>query len=96
MSRLISATAVVLALVAGGCNPAEDEAETTISPATPPPVTTPTDTDAALTQTTEVGEDRSPNEGGVLTDTAYGGTPTTTSTSPVPTDSNAPGSPPTP
>lgn len=38
----------------------------TIAPATPPQVGT--DTDSVSTQTMEIGGERSPNEGGVLTD----------------------------
>lgn len=67
----------LLIVVALACSPGEDD-DDTITAATPPPATTPTDTDLALTQTTEVGEERSPNEGGVLTDPAYQGEVTDT------------------
>lgn len=96
ISRLLTATVVALALI--GCGGEQNPEETTISPATPPPAAVPTDTDLALTQTTEVGEDRSPNEGGILTDPSYGGTATTTDTaapdSSVPLDEKQ--APPTP
>lgn len=54
-------------IAAAGCSPAETETETvqteTISPASVPS----SDTDAQMptTQTTEIGEERSPNEGGI-------------------------------
>lgn len=65
---------LLFALVAAfGCAREEKIDEASITPATPPPAVAPTDTDIALTETTEVGEDRSINEGGVLTDPNYGG-----------------------
>jgi len=44
------------------------EESATISPAEPEESPNTADTDTALTETMEIGEDRSPNEGGVLTD----------------------------
>lgn len=44
------------------------EETATISPAEPTQSPNTADTDTALTETMEIGEDRSPNEGGVLTD----------------------------
>ncbi|HUO84805.1 MAG TPA: hypothetical protein VM534_06785 [Thermoanaerobaculia bacterium] len=68
-----NAIAILLILslpFAAGCGESEEVAETpiettTIRPATPPEADT---DDVVLTQTTEIGEERSPNEGGVLTD----------------------------
>lgn len=61
-----------------------------ISPATPPPTATPTDTDVALTQTTEIGEERSPHEGGVLTDPNYSDSELSTEDSQVQTGTAPP------
>lgn len=44
------------------------EETATISPAEPTQSPNTADTETALTETVEIGEDRSPNEGGVLTD----------------------------
>jgi hypothetical protein len=55
-----------------------DPATDTIAPATPPAAG---DSDTALTQTVEIGDERSPNEGSVLTDSS---TPEGTSLTPAP------------
>jgi hypothetical protein len=71
--------AMMLFALMGGCQRGGDTHKTetaTIAPATPPP--TPADTEAVQTQTVEIGEQRSPNEGGVLTDEEHA--PTTTET----------------
>lgn len=58
---------LVATLVLGCAEPAEHEVVTeTIQPASPPPVA-PGDDASVLTQTTEIGDERSPNEGGILT-----------------------------
>lgn len=44
------------------------EVSATISPAEPTQSPNTADTETALSQTVEIGEERSPNEGGVLTD----------------------------
>lgn len=82
-----SALLVCAVLASAGCVPAGERdttATATIAPATPPPAT---DTDPVPTQTVEIGEERSPNEGGVLTDPETGGAyPTeTTATTTAPT-----------
>lgn len=71
---------LLLVPVAFGCQPAEQAARTdTIAPAEPPSGSA-TEDSTVLTQTTEVGEDRSPNEGGVLADQSEApATATTTS-----------------
>lgn len=69
--------------------------DATISPATPPPTTTPTDTDPALTQTVEIGEERSPAEGGVLTDPEYAGSELATEETTTNTATAPPSAPPT-
>jgi hypothetical protein len=53
----------------------------TISPATPPQST---DAETPVTQTVEIGEERSPNEGGILTDPDLQGSPAVPATSPSP------------
>ena len=63
-----------------GANRAEADQTGTIAPAKPPQTST---DEAILTQTTEVGEERSPNEGGVLTDSNEAGS-ASTSTPPAP------------
>ena len=72
-----------------GCSDRETAAGTqtdTISPATPPAVADdPSET--AATQTVEIGEDRSPAEGGVLAESEPASTPTP-SPSPSPGPSN--------
>ncbi|HUF18734.1 MAG TPA: hypothetical protein VMS12_11890 [Thermoanaerobaculia bacterium] len=54
-------------MAVAGCSPRETSTETvqtgTIAPATVP--TSDTDVQLPTTQTTEIGEDRSPNEGGI-------------------------------
>ncbi|MGH9459229.1 MAG: hypothetical protein ACRD2J_16460 [Thermoanaerobaculia bacterium] len=65
--RFLFVLPLVLALALfAGCNAASDEDPRT---ETIEPALVPADTsgDAIITQTTEVGEERSPNEGGVLT-----------------------------
>lgn len=72
-AKTVSALLVCAALAFAGCAPAGERdttAAATIAPATPPLAT---DTDPVPTQTVEIGEDRSPNEGGVLTDPETGG-----------------------
>lgn len=81
MKRTNLALLIILLLVAllSACR-GEDSRKTetaTIAPATPPP--SPTDTDSVQTQTVEIGEQRSPNEGGVLTDEDYAPPATDTS-----------------
>lgn len=59
---------ILLLPLAAGCGVDEQAARTeTIAPAEPPSGSA-TEDSTVLTQTTEVGEDRSPNEGGVLAD----------------------------
>jgi hypothetical protein len=74
MKNLIKGTTTLVMLVAllgtaaiSGCAPREETVETdgTIRPAEPPP-TFDTDTDLALTQTVEVGEERAMDDGEVL------------------------------
>lgn len=69
MTTMLTGFMVVAVLLLGGCNRAEEpETRTeTISAAVPPPGEVGGD-ETALTQTTEIGEDRSPNEGGALAD----------------------------
>lgn len=68
-----------------------DQATDTIAPATPAVAQ---DSDTAMTQTVEIGEERSPNEGGVLTDpNSPLGTETSSTTIPA-TDTTATGVPP--
>jgi hypothetical protein len=61
---LASAILVVFMLACNG--EGNDPSTATIRPASPPAGEM-SDDDPALTQTTEIGEERSPNEGGVLT-----------------------------
>ena len=93
--QTLLAIAVVVLLSATACHRVESRVSETesVAPATPPPGN-PDETDTALTQTVEIGEERSPNEGGVLTNpeqtttatvapaTATTATTTTTSTTP--------------
>lgn len=75
---------VIAAAALGACSPASEEGipTETIEPAAPPPGA-PSD-DPGLTQTTEIGEERSPHEGGVLAGPGGEGVelepPTTTTT----------------
>lgn len=83
---------VVISMVAAGCGQkradAGDQATDTIAPATP---AASADTDTAMTQTTEIGDERSPNEGGVLTDSnAPEGTTTTVAAPDMSTTSTKP------
>lgn len=76
---------VLLLLVPLGCGGEEEEAQvqtSTMSPAVPVPDED--DDDAVITQTTEIGEERSPNEGGVLTNERYQSTDTSTTTAEPP------------
>jgi hypothetical protein len=77
---MIAATAT---LVAGACYHREKTVtavqSSTIAPATPPP-TSPSDSDTSMTQTTEIGGERSPSEGGVLTEKETADTSAVTST----------------
>lgn len=86
---LIRAFLLTTAMILAACSPAgENETRTeTIEPAVPAPGA-PSD-DPGLTQTTEIGEERSPNEGGVLVGTEDEGVEleppaTTTTGSPPP------------
>ena len=78
------------AVVLAGCE-GERTAEVpveTIKPATPPPTEADEDS-VVITQTTEIGEERSPNEGGYVNQsgapaaTTTGGTPPPTATNPA-------------
>jgi hypothetical protein len=88
LKPLIAAFLLTAAAALAACSPAsEDETRTeTIEPAVPAPGV-PSD-DPGLTQTTEIGEERSPNEGGVLAGPGVEGverkppTPTTTGSPP--------------
>lgn len=75
---------VVLALtIAAGCRKSDssagDQAIDTIAPATPAATS---DTETVMTQTMEIGDERSPNEGGVLTDSSSPEGTTTTVAAP--------------
>lgn len=80
---------VILALPSIACNREQHEGEetSTISPAEPTQSPNTADTETALSETVEIGEDRSPNEGGVLTDDTptkpSKGSGATTTTNPV-------------
>ena len=65
MKKRIILTMILTVALASGCV-GRDEGVVTeqISPATPPAAES--GEDAVITQTTEIGDDRSPNEGGVL------------------------------
>jgi hypothetical protein len=86
LKPLITALLLTAAAMLVACSPAgEEEIRTeTIEPAIPPP-SAPSD-DPGLTQTTEIGEDRSPHEGGVLVgpEGEMEPPPTTTTGSPPP------------
>lgn len=87
LKPFIAAILLVAAAALVACSPGDGETRTeTIAPAVPPP-SAPSD-DPGLTQTTEIGEERSPNEGGVLAGSEEGGAelepPTTTTGSPPP------------
>jgi hypothetical protein len=81
----VLATLFILALAPLGCTREGGAAaeEGTLRPETPP--TAPADADSVPTQTIEIGEERSPNEGGVLTDPDQNAEPTTTTTAATPT-----------
>ncbi|MGA7613631.1 MAG: hypothetical protein WBX15_00490 [Thermoanaerobaculia bacterium] len=68
--RLAVAALVLVALPLAGCANRQKRGipTETIRAATPDAGTDTTDTDTALTQTVEIGDERSPNDGGVLTD----------------------------
>lgn len=69
MKKVVSIFAVIALSFLAGCGENETSVETEVEagrPATPPPSNDETDT--ALTQTVEIGDERSPQEGGVLTD----------------------------
>jgi hypothetical protein len=71
-----------------GCQSRESAATSetaTISPATPPQST---DAETPVTQTVEIGEERSPNEGGILTDPDLQGSTAAPATSPSPSPPN--------
>lgn len=77
MKNVFVAALVALSLFLTGCGENEDPVTAEVEagrPATPPPAN-PDETDTALTQTVEIGEERSPQEGGILTDPRHGGTP---------------------
>lgn len=60
---------LLILLTAISCNRGEEAAnDDTIAPATPPVSTGTGDEDTVITQTVEIGEERSPNEGGALID----------------------------
>lgn len=84
---------LAIALLAGCAEPAEREVVTeTIQPANPPPGD-PGEDAAVLTQTTEIGDERSPNEGGILTNPTgaeFGGLPPVTRGSPTPATATQP------
>ncbi|MHB0969486.1 MAG: hypothetical protein ACYC7A_09260 [Thermoanaerobaculia bacterium] len=75
-AKTVSALLLSAALIMTACAPGgeRETATVTMAPATPPPAT---DTDPVPTQTVEIGEERSPNEGGVLTDPDGGGVDST-------------------
>jgi hypothetical protein len=79
-TSVVLATIFILAIAALGCTREGGAAaeEGTLRPETPP--TAPADADSVPTQTIEIGEERSPNEGGVLTDPDQNAEPTTTTT----------------
>ena len=84
---------LLLALPSLSCRRQEVREETaTISPAEPAQSPNTADTDTALSETVEIGEDRSPNEGGVLTDD----TPTKPSKGSGATTTTNPNAPPPP
>lgn len=87
---LMTAFLLTLAVALAACSRSADEGTRTetISPAVPAPGA-PSD-DPGLTQTTEIGEERSPSEGGILV--GPGGEPVETE----PPTTTAPGSPPPP
>lgn len=88
MKRFLTMVALVLPMMVSlGCRGEHDahgDQTATIAPAKPPQTAT---DEAIQTQTTEVGEERSPNEGGILTDSeppaapATGGSPPPATTS---------------
>jgi hypothetical protein len=86
LKTLITALLLTAATALVACSPGDAETRTeTISPAVPPP-SEPSD-DAGLTQTTEIGEERSPHEGDVLAGEGTEGEPpatTTTGSAPPP------------
>lgn len=87
LKPFIAAILLVAAAMLAGCGRGDRETRTeTIAPAVPPPAA-PSD-DPGLTQTTEIGEERSPNEGGVLAGPGGEGVelepPVTTTGSPPP------------
>ena len=93
---------LILALPSVSCNREEREAKETytISPAEPTQSPNSADTETALTETVEIGEERSPNEGGVLTDDTptkpSKGSGATTTTNPNAPRNSPPGTPPQP
>ena len=84
LKLLMTILLVTAAAVLGACSPASEEGipTETIEPAVPAPSAT--NDDPGLTQTTEIGEERSPHEGGVLVGPGGEGVelepPTTTTT----------------
>lgn len=104
MKQLIVLSSLLLLLpLASGCNrggEAQADTQRVDRPATPPPAS-PAETDTALTQTVEIGENRSENEGGVLTkgtvpengntsDATATATPTATAAAPAPSTAGTP------
>lgn len=84
LKTLITALLLTAATALVACSPGDAETRTeTIAPAVPPP-SEPSD-DAGLTQTTEIGEERSPHEGGVLAGEEEPPATTTTGSAPPPT-----------
>ncbi len=81
---LLSLT-LTIASACRGEKVSSSEDDQRISPATPAGAT---DNDVAATQTTEIGDERSPNEGGVLTDNAPASTERESGSSVTTTDPN--------
>lgn len=66
-SRALLLLLAIVLIIPGCAEPTEQEVVTeTIQPASPPPGD-PGEDAVVLTQTTEIGDERSPNEGGILT-----------------------------
>jgi hypothetical protein len=87
LTIVLIAVSVLLTVALSGCRreKAGDAEHTgTMAPVTPPPTATASDTDAPATQTMEIGDDRSSNEGGALATEERSSTATTATTTHAP------------